>query len=120
MEILESQNRTRSNVLMMGGSSSSGNSVETNGSITSDENIDEVYRFFADQIEEQGWELDSEVAGSLSANGTWIKSPESNLNLIGRLAVLSIGDSNYELEFTLTAEGYTGDNPATFNAIQLR
>jgi hypothetical protein len=46
------------------------------------------------------------------------KIPEANLNLIGRLSVLSVGDSDYDLEFVLTAEGYTGGNSGIFNAIQ--
>jgi hypothetical protein len=50
MEIQESQNRSRTNVLMMGGTSSSENSVETEGSIAFDQDIDEIYRFFADKI----------------------------------------------------------------------
>mgnify|MGYP006159841247 FL=1 len=49
MEIQESKNRSRTNVLMMGGTSSSGNSVETEGSIAFDQDIDEIYRFFADK-----------------------------------------------------------------------
>ncbi|MBL4573432.1 MAG: hypothetical protein JKY86_10220 [Gammaproteobacteria bacterium] len=117
LEIPESQNRPRA-AFLSGGTSSSGNSVETDGSITTDQDIEEVYRFFADQIEAQGWELDSEVVGSLSANGTWTKSPESNLNLIGRLSVLNSGESDYELQFRLLAEGYTRDNSAIFSPIQ--
>ena len=49
MEIQESKNRSRTNVLMMGGTSSSGNSVETERSITFDQDTDEIYRFFADK-----------------------------------------------------------------------
>ena len=117
MEIPEAQNRPRLGVFMMGGSSSSGNSVDTEGSMTSEQSIEAVYRYFADQIEEQGWELDSEAVGSLSANGTWLRSPEPNLNLIGRLSVINSDESTFELQFTLTAEGYMGNNSAIFNPI---
>ena len=118
MEIPESQNRPRVAAWMVGGSSSSGNLVETDGAMTSDQDIEEVYRYFADQIENQGWELDSEAVGTRSANGTWTKSPESNLNLLGRLSVLDSGDSNYELQFRLTAEGYTRNNSFIFSPIR--
>ena len=67
LEIPELQNSPRRNVFFMGGSSSSGNSVETEGVMTSDQDIEEVYRYFADQIEEQGWDLDSQVVGTLSS-----------------------------------------------------
>ena len=84
----------------------------------SDQEIGEVYRYFADQIEDQGWELDSEVVGSRSANGTWTNSPESNLSLLGTLSVLDSGDSNFELQFRLTAEGFSRDNSAIFSPIR--
>ena len=117
LEIPELQNSPRMNAFLMGGSSSSGNSIETEGVMTSDQDIEEVYRYFADQIEEQGWDLDSQAVGTLSATGTWTKSPESSLSLIGRLSILAAGDSEYALQFRLTAEGYTGDNSAIFSPI---
>ncbi len=117
MEIPADQNRQRLGVAMVGGLSSSSNSVDTEASMTSEQSLDEVYRYFADQIEEQGWELDSEAVGSLSANGTWAKSPEANLNLLGRLSVTKSGESDYDLQFTLTAEGYMGDGSAIYRAI---
>jgi hypothetical protein len=118
MEIPEQQNRLRTSPFFVsGGFSSSGNTVDTDGAMTSEQDIDEIYEYFSDQIEEQGWELDSEVVGSLSANGTWTKSPEANLRLIGRLAILDSGESNYDLHFVLTAEGYTGNSSAIFSPI---
>lgn len=104
-----------SNTIM--GGSFSGNSIDSEASMTSEQTLDEVYRYFADQIVEQGWELDSEAVGSLSANGTWARSPEANLNLLGRLSVTKSGESDYDLQFTLTAEGYMGDGSAIYRAI---
>ncbi len=107
MEIPESQSLQRRPVLMTGGTSMSGNSIETDGLMTSDQGIDVVYNFFAEQIQSQEWELDSESIGSRSATGTWIKSPEPNLSLVGTLSIIDLGDDEFELRFRMAAEGFS-------------
>ncbi len=90
-----------------GGSSSSGNTIETDGTMTTDLGIEEVYRHFADQIQGQDWALDTEAIGARSATGTWTKSPEADLQLFGTLSIVNSGDEDYDLQFRLTAEGFT-------------
>ncbi len=116
MEIPEAQSLPRPVAFISGGSSSTGNSVETDGYMKSDEEIDAIYEFFAEQIVEQGWVLDSESVGSRSANGTWTKAEEANLNLIGTLSILDVGDDEFELQFKLTAEGLPGNNSSLFRS----
>lgn len=87
------------------GMSGSGSDLETEGNIRIDWSIDAVYAHFKDQIQEQGWELDSENIGVASANGTWTRSPEAGLDLIGTLTVLAAGDDNFELKFRLLNTG---------------
>jgi len=109
MEVPEAENIRPRGAFIGGGSSSSNNSAETETNLRSDLDIEELYKHFAEQILEQGWEIDSEVVGDRSANGTWTRAPEPNLELVGTLSVLETSDSNYELRFRLRAEGDPGN-----------
>ena len=48
------------------------------------------------------------MVGDRSANGTWTRSPEPDLELVGTLSVLELAEGEYELRFRLRAEGSTG------------
>lgn len=86
-------------------SSHNSNGVETSSSMVAEMELDEVYQYFKTQIEDQGWSLDSETVGRASASGTWTKSPEPELNLIGTLSVIQSEDDNYDLRFQLVSAG---------------
>ena len=109
MEIPESQSLRRRSAFLSSGSSFSGNTIETDGMMTSDEGIDAIYGFIAEQIQSQDWELDSESIGSRSATGTWIKSPTADLDLVGTLSIIALGNEEFELRFRMAAEGSTSN-----------
>jgi hypothetical protein len=90
------------------GYSGSNRGIETNFSLEIEMTVAELFDHFAEQIVSQGWELDSENKGSVSANGTWTQNPEPNMNLIGILTVLNTGDDNYQLKFKLIPGGGSG------------
>ncbi len=115
MEVPDSDAVRQRGPYIGGGSSSSNNSVETEINLSSDLAISELFTHFTDQIIAQGWEIDSEIVGSLSANGNWTKSPEPDINLVGALSVLKTSDSNYELKFRLIADGYQGGGAILWN-----
>ena len=87
------------------GFTSSNNEVEAEANLNIEWNIDEVYSHFEDQINAQGWEIDSQNIGSTTAIGTWTRNPEPNLSLVGVLTVLKIAESSYKLIFKLLATG---------------
>src|SRR5690606_22904778 len=66
-----------------GGGSSSSGTFETRREFESDMSVPDLYRFFADQIVAQGWILDSEASGQISASGNWYRTPESDVFLHG-------------------------------------
>lgn len=78
-----------------------GKIAERKNTIEIDWSIADVYEYFADQIAEQGWELDSQIVGNVSAIGNWTRSPELNLDLIGMLTIIDSGSASYELRLTL-------------------
>ncbi|PCJ26902.1 MAG: hypothetical protein COA96_04540 [SAR86 cluster bacterium] len=92
------------------GFSSSNNEAETEANLNIEWGINEVYAHFEDQINAQGWEIDSQNIGSTSAIGTWTRSPEPNLSLVGMLTVLKIAESSYKLTFKLLATGGRSSN----------
>lgn len=114
MEVPELDNIRPSGVLIGGGTSSGNNSAETDINLKSELNIEDLYTHFAEQIIDQGWEIDSEVVGGRSANGTWTRSPTADLELVGTLSVLETSEGNYELRFRLRAEGERAGNGAFF------
>lgn len=114
MEVPESDNILPSGVLIGGGSSSGNNSAETDINLKSELNIEDIYTHFAEQIIAQDWEIDSEVVGGRSANGTWTRSPTADFELVGTLSVLETSEGNYELRFRLRAEGERAGNGVFF------
>ncbi len=91
-----------------GGSSGSRNGVEIKSSSVTDMTLEEVFTHFKSQIESQGWALDSENIGSATASGSWIKSPEPDLDLVGTLSVILAGEETYDLKFQLLGQGQRG------------
>lgn len=91
--------------VMLGGTSSSSNSAETEVELEINWSMDEVYSYFADQMSEQEWVLDSASTGSLSASSIWTRSPEEDMNLIGTLNVLSMGENRFQLKLTVESLG---------------
>lgn len=89
-----------------GGMSSSGNSAETDTNFSIEWELAEVFEHFAQQIVEQGWTLDAESLGSITAAGTWTQPSEGGANLVVRLDVVKSNEDRYDL--TLRVEGPGG------------
>lgn len=106
----EEANTGQNAVWMLGGMSSSGNSADTDMQLEIDWNMEEVYRYFAEQMAEQEWALDTESTGSVSASGTWTQSPEANMNIMGTLNVVSLGENKFQLKLTIEVLGARGGN----------
>ena len=91
-----------------GGSSSANTEAETDTNLAIDWPLSQVYEHIADQVVEQGWQVDTETIGNVSANGVWTRSPTQGVNLIGTLTVLESSDSNFQLKFRLVSSGAGG------------
>ncbi len=96
------------------GYSGGGGSLETEANLYSDWEIASVYEHFKLQIEEQGWQLDSEDAGAATATGSWTLSPDADSDLVGTLTVIKSGDERYELKFRLVDTNGNGRSGGLF------
>ncbi len=85
-----------------GGSFSGGGTFETSSEFGSDMSIPQLYQHFAEQIGSQGWALDSEATGQLSASGNWIKIPDADNYLHGAFNIIQNSESNFTIRFRLT------------------
>lgn len=101
LELPEDSQRRGARGPFIGGMSGSGSDLETENTLSIDWSIAEVFAHFKPQIEAQDWELDSENIGTSSASGTWTRTPEPGMNLVGTLSVIKAGDETYELKFRL-------------------
>lgn len=106
MELPEDTSRRMTPFFGMG-SSGSGNDIESRASLNSDWDIEEVFIYFKDQIEAQEWSLDSENLGTSTATGSWIRTPEPGVDLIGTLSVIKAGAETFELKFRIVSTGQT-------------
>ena len=108
LEVPEEARQGSRPALMLGGMSSSSDSAETDARIELEWELERVYQHFAEQILEQGWTLDTESIGSLTATGTWTQTVEQNVNVIARLDVVSAGDGDFDLTMTVEVPGGRG------------
>lgn len=88
------------------GARSSGNTAETDTSFALEWELEAVFEHFAEQILEQGWTLDIESIGSVTATGTWVQQTEDGENLVLRLDVVNSQEDRFDL--TLRIEGPGG------------
>jgi len=88
------------------GMSSSGNTAETDTNFSIEWELEEVFQHFAEQIVEQGWILDAESIGSITATGSWTRLSENGANIVVRLDVVNSEEERYDL--TLRVEGPGG------------
>ena len=93
----------------LGGFSGSDNDVETQASVAVEMTAAEVNAHFAEQLEAQGWTLDSDWAGEFTAGGNWSYSPEQNLNFIGILSVIERSEGLFDLKFRMLRRGTSGN-----------
>ncbi len=89
----------------VGGYSGSRNGIESKADLTIDWSIEEVFTHFSEQIDNQGWVVDTSNIGSTSATGIWTKSHPTEGDLVGTLSVLKVSDESFELKFLLSIVG---------------
>lgn len=93
----------------MGGGNAGGggsqNEWEVRAVLSGSWNLRRVYEYFADQIAEQDWKRDARVVGDTMASGSWTKTVDGDVELIGNLNILVTDDNNYDLRFRLIRKG---------------
>ena len=57
----------------------------------------------------QEWIPDVETVGTLMGTGSWQKTVEGNVELVGILTVLETAESAYELRFRVMRKGRSGN-----------
>ena len=115
MEMPEQKQRRGYSPFFGGGSSRSSGGIEVSSKVVSELTIDELFQHFETQIEAQDWEIDSQNIGSASASGSWIRSPEPGVNLIGTLSIILSSEDTYDLRFQLVSPGSnTGSSLGVF------
>ena len=57
---------------------------------------------FARQLRDQGWSDEASWSGERSVGSVWFATPEADLNLMGLLDVLSLGESGYQATFRIS------------------
>lgn len=85
--------------------SGSNNDIEISTNLSIDWGIEQVYLHFAEQMSAQGWELDTESTGDVTASGSWTRSPEADLVLVGLLTIVKVSESGYQMKFRLLSTG---------------
>ena len=90
---------------MIGGGGGGGNRYETDATVEIDMDLDNVYQHFAEQIVEQGWNSDSESVGTATATGTWTKTVENNINIVGRLNIVRSDENVFALSMQVEIPG---------------
>lgn len=118
--VMPEQEDGRDRPFMGGGGGGSSNDWESRASIAIDWSADRLFHHFSSQVIEQDWTLDAESIGGLLSTGTWTKSPEDGVELIGILSVLELTDDNYEMRFRVlrTNAGGAGAGIGTVNVIR--
>lgn len=81
--------------------SASPDHAESKTDFTIDWSLADVQTFFAEQITEQGWTLDSDSAGDRVALGAWTREDNNRL-LLGTLQLVSKDDDRYEAVFSVS------------------
>jgi hypothetical protein len=87
-------------MIISSGGGGGGNDFESRGTLRSGLGIDAIAEHFIDQIEQQGWEADSEVTGSVVASGSWTKTID-DMDLIGTLLIAHQGEDTWDLRFRI-------------------
>lgn len=85
-----------------GGISSSGNVFTTQSPLHLDWSMAEIKRWFARQLEEQGWEQDASWEGERTAGSTWDKRDDDETELVGLLDITKVEDNTFHLHFRLS------------------
>jgi hypothetical protein len=88
-----------------GGGGGSMNDWEMRSNLPVDWELAEVLGYFSEQINEQGWDVDTSWSGDIAAGGVWTKTGDEDMELYGMLSIVQIADENFELKFRLFTTG---------------
>ena len=102
MTIPDAADTSRQAYLGGGGGSASQGTYETSTDFGSSMTIPQLYQHFAEQIASQGWALDGESTGQVSASGNWVKIPDGDTYLHGLFSIVQSSESNFSIRFRLT------------------
>lgn len=90
------------------GGSGGPDDFETSTPLASELALPELCAHFATQVVEQGWTADSESTSSFLAMGSFTKSVEGDVELIGILTVLEVAENGFELKFRILRKSSPG------------
>lgn len=102
LELPEEDRSSRFRPYFGSGTSGSGDALTTSSPLALDWDLDEINRWFADQLEDQGWEHDVSWTGENSAGSTWSKVADDETELAGLLDIIHADGDNYQLRFRLS------------------
>lgn len=80
------------------GGGGSPNDWETRANLGLDWNMEDLFDYFAEQIEEQGWTRNSAWVDPVASGGVWAKSPEEDLDLLAILNVIETAKDVFDLK----------------------
>lgn len=80
--------------------SGSRNGIESSATVNINWEMDALQAHFADQIVQQGWQLDSEVVGDITATSNWLREADG-MQLLGALRLIKTGDNEFQLQFLI-------------------
>jgi hypothetical protein len=63
----------------------------------------EIGAQYADQLREQGWQLDAEWTGTATAGSNWTRSPEPELRLYLTVVLIKVADEDFDLKLTIAS-----------------
>lgn len=85
-----------------GGISGSGDAYTTRSPLRLDWSMAQINRWFARQLEDQGWQHDASWEGDSTAGSTWNKLTDDDTELAGLLDIIHVEDDHYHLRFRLS------------------
>ena len=89
--------------LGFGGFSGTDRSASTEIELETDRSVQELVELFGQQLEEQGWSLDTVWTGQYSTGSGWTHSPNEELELAGLLDIAALSDTGYRATFRLSS-----------------
>ena len=86
----------------MGGVSSESRTARTSIAVSTQLSTQELIDDFGRQLDEQGWRIDVEWSGRLSAGSAWSTQPNDTTSLFGALDIVRIAEATYQAYFRVT------------------
>lgn len=91
-------------IFSSGGGGGSSNDFETRGFLAITWEGAALLTHFAEQIEDQGWQPDTQTSSAQTAFGSWTKTVDGNA-LLGMLTLVETGVDSWDLKFRIVRAG---------------